>query len=202
MKKLSLLVALVLCITIGGVYSTWFYAESTMSTAKHSFKNVGITDVDTSAQSGRIAVTDTMILKIDDNAGNHKPGWDADVNASNGGMLQIVFTPNSGAGDTTLKYTISVAKNTYGDSNPAPIFKIGDGSSFTAHDDAEDVLTGTFDFTAGTTQAIKEITLADIQNVLKVNDDIVLTTIEDYNAYSTALSKVELVLTVEEVTNP
>lgn len=199
MKRLSLLVALILCVTIGGVYATWFYAEAPMAPATHDFKNLGITDVNTTAQSGKISVTDTLILKIDDNEGNHIPGWDAEVTGATAGNLQIVFTPNSGAGDTTLNYTITIAKNKYTDGSvDKPIFTT---TSITdAHDAAETILTGSFSFSAGETQAIKEISLKDITDVLKVNSDIELTDINEYNAYKTALDGVELVLTVSEPT--
>lgn len=205
MKKLSLLVALILCVTIGGVYATWLYAEAPMDTAAHEFKNLGITDVDTNAKSGKIAVTDTLILKIDDNEGNHKPAWDTDVTAANGGNLQIVFTPNSGAGDTTLNYTITVAKNSYtdDDSTAKPIFVTKDGTTVTAaHAEAKTIMSGSFSFDAGEPQAVKTITFADVIAVLDVNNTIELTDLEEYEAYKTALEGVELTLTVSEAVAP
>lgn len=204
MKKLSLLVALILCVTIGGVYATWLYAEAPMDTATHEFKNLGITDVDTNAKSGKIAVTDTLILKIDDNDGNHKPGWDEDVTDLNGGNLQIVFTPNSGAGDTTLEYTITVAVNSYNDDGTAkPIFVTKDGTTVTAaHADAKTIMSGTFRFDAGQPQKVETITFENIMAVLDVNNTIELTDLEEYEAYETALDSVELTLTVSEVVTP
>ena len=205
MKKLSLLVALILCVTIGGVYATWLYAESPMDTATHEFKNLGITDVDTNAKSGKIAVTDTLILKIDDNEGNHKPGWDTDVTTVNGGNLQIVFTPNSGAGDTTLNYSITVAKNSYtdDDSTAKPIFVTKNGTTITAaHAEAKEIMSGTFSFDAGEPQAVKTITFENIMAVLDVNNTIELTDLVEYEAYRTALDSVELTLTVSEVVTP
>ena len=202
MKKLSLLVALALVISVGGVYATWFYAETTMQTSEHEFKNLGITDVNTLAQTGSIAVTDTLILKIDDNAGDHTPGWDADVAGAEAGKISIVFTPNSGANDTTLKYTVTIANNTYTPEGGVaqPIFTTDTITA--AHTDAKVVLTGTFTYTASNANATHEISLDDIKNVLSVNGTITLPTIDDYTAYSTALSNVDLMLTVEEVTTP
>lgn len=186
MKKLTLLVALILCVTIGGVYATWYYAETQMNDAVHEFKNLGITDVDTRAETGRLEVTDTLILKIDDNAGDHKPAWDDDVNASNAGTIQIVFTPNSGASTTQFKYTISIEGNDY---NGQPIFNVADPAN---------ILTGTFTYTAGDDKAIHNITLGDITPVLQVNGNIVLGTLADYTAYKNALDGVTLKLTIEE----
>lgn len=205
MKKLSLLVALILCVTIGGVYATWLYAETPMDEATHEFKNLGITDVDTNAKSGKIAVTDTLILKIDDNYGNHRPGWDGDVTTDNGGNLQIVFTPNSGAGDTTLNYTITVAKNSYTDDDHTdkPIFVTKDGTTITAaHADAREIMSGTFDFFAGDSQAVKIITYTEVIAKLDVNNTIELTDLVEYEAYRAALEDVKLTLTVSEVVPP
>ena len=202
MKKLSLLVALALVISVGGVYATWFYAETTMKTSEHEFKNLGITDVNTLAQTGTITVTDTLILKIDDNAGNHTPGWDADVNAGNAGKISIVFTPNSGANDTTLKYTVTIANNTYTPEGGSaqPIFTTDTIDA--AHTEAKVVLQGTFDYISPNASVTKEILLADITSELSVNNAFTLPTIDDYNAYSTALDNVVLKLTIEEVTTP
>lgn len=199
MKKLSLLVALILCVTIGGVYATWLYAEAPMDPASHEFKNLGITDVNKSAQSGKIAVTDTLILKIDDNDGNHNPDWDEDVTSTNGGNLQIVFTPNSGAGNTTLNYAITIAKNKYTDNGAdKPIF-LATGIT-DAHDGEETILTGSFNYVAGQAQATETIEFDEFMAALDVNNTIELTDLNEYEAYKTALDGVVLTLTVTEPT--
>ena len=198
MKKLSLLVALVLLVTVGGVYATWNYATLQMTAAEHTFKNLGITDVNTNTQSGKVAVTDTLILKIDDNDATHTPAWDADVSGVGAGKLQIVFTPNSGANDTVLKYEIKIAENSY-DPGTGAVAIFGVSGDKTAHATEKTVLEGTFNYTVGDPNATKEITLSDIQAKLSVNGDFTLPTLDDYNNYKTALGNVQLTLTVSEV---
>ena len=208
MKKLSILIALILCVTVGSVYATWFYAGETMTDATHNFKNLGITDVDTSAQSGRISVTDTLILKIDDNDGSHTPGWDEDVTNLTAGNLLIRFTPNSGASDTTFTCTFTIENNVY---DGKPIFKFTgidtsdlnasqqiSQTEFTYKVNGEGNLYGTDNKVE---YAEKIVTLSDITQRLFVNDEITLPTITEYEAYQTALSKVVLKLTISEKTN-
>ncbi len=198
MKKLSLLIALAMIVTVGGVYATWNYAETAMQDVTHEFKNLGITDVDTKTVSGSIAVTDTLILKIDDE-GNFTPGWDSDVTAANAGNLQMVFTPNPGANDTTFTYTVTIKNNTYtpDGGQAVGIFKVNGDA--TAKADAVTVLTGTFNYTHGQSEICKAvITLDDIKAVLVPNDAITLPTINDYTSYSTALADVELIVTIVE----
>lgn len=161
---------------------------------------MSITDVDTSTQSGKVAVTDTLILKIDDE-GSYTPGWDSDVTASNGGMLQIVFTPNAGAGDTTLNYVLTIANNTYdpdGEGSGAAVAIFTVGGDATAHTDPKVIISGSFEFTAGNASATTEINLAQIQAALGVNGSFTLPTLDDYTAYKTALDNVKLVLTITE----
>jgi len=210
MKKFTVLVALILCVTIGGVYATWFYAETTMSSVDHTFKNLGITDVDTNAQTGKISITDTLILKIDDNAGNHIPGWDEDVTVENGGNILIRFDPNSGASDTSFTCTFTIANNIY---NGQPIFIFDDiDESNLAAVQTISQTTFTYNVSGEGNKTIeggapsdligaaeKTITLKSITDRLTVNDDITLPTIEDYEAYRDALDNVVLKLTIAEV---
>lgn len=200
MKKLSLLVALVLLVTVGGVYATWNYATLQMNEVEHTFKNLGITDVNTNTQTGKVAVTDTLILKIDDNDGSYTPAWDIDVTDAVAGKLLIAFTPNPGADNTTLKYTITIANNTY-TPHTAPVAIFSVNGDKTAHTEAEEVLSGTFTYTAGNASATEEITFADITASLGVNGDFTLPTLDDYNNYKTALQNVKLILTITEVRN-
>lgn len=196
MKKLSLIVAIALIISVGGVYATWNYAETKMDNVEHNFKNLGITDVNTNIKTGSVAVTDTLILKIDDNNATLTPAWDADVTDSNGGNITMVFTPNQGASTTQFRYTVTLANNTY---ESQPIFTTDTITA--AHTTAEEILSDTFTFTAGQASATATITLSDITDVLSVKA-IQLPTITDYNNYRTALNGVQLVLTIEEVTTP
>lgn len=201
MKKFSLFVALALIVTVGGVYATWNYAETPITQVDHNLKGLSITDVNTTTQSGKVAITDTLILKIDDE-GNYTPGWDSDVTTQNGGTLQIRYTPNQGAGNTTLRYTLTIENYSYDPdgegANPAvSIFGIND--DFSVKTGAQTILTKDFNFTAGQAYITEDITLKQITDVLKVNSSITLPTESDYIKYQNAVKGVKLVLTITEV---
>lgn len=66
MKKLSVLAALALCVTVGGVYAAWNYAEQGVSTV-YAVGTVGITGVEGKTSKGTLkAVGNNLAIKVDD----------------------------------------------------------------------------------------------------------------------------------------
>lgn len=93
MKKLSALIALFLCVTIGGVYATWTYAGSDDIVDSFAEAKVTITDATLSGSNGTYEVTSNLVLTIDDTDNNHKAEL---VFASNNAApihLTVKFTP-------------------------------------------------------------------------------------------------------------
>ena len=56
MKKLSVLIALVLCVTIGGVYAAWNYSQGTTASVDVS-REINMAQVVTSGNKGTITAT-------------------------------------------------------------------------------------------------------------------------------------------------
>lgn len=187
MKKLSILVALILCVTIGGVYAAWTYAESAVEAPAPVTTGIAIEEAITTTPKGEISISNTLNLVIDDNAGNHTPGWDADV-ATNGtgGELTITYSPNESSSPTTLEYSITISGNAYGEKQ---IFTL----TGTTIDEGE------IDC-SNTTDTVFTITYDEFIEMLPVNAENVLPTLADYNAYSAALSNVVITVNVAEVT--
>ena len=91
MRKLSLLVALALLITIGGVYATWDYANAD-SQANHQHMSINLATATTTAAEGTILnVLNSMNIMIDDSNDDYK----ADLTIS--GIMGYVFVPSPGA---------------------------------------------------------------------------------------------------------
>ena len=66
MKKLSVLAALALCVTVGGVYAAWNYAEQGVSTV-YAVGTVGITGVEGKTSKGTLKATgNNLAIKVDD----------------------------------------------------------------------------------------------------------------------------------------
>ena len=98
MKKLSLLIALCMLLSIGGVYANWVYAGKAMDNA-HVHMGIKLSG----AQSDQVAEgqfirvgTEAITVWIDDTDGNHE----ADVVCS--GKMQYVFLPGKGADSDIL----------------------------------------------------------------------------------------------------
>ena len=93
MKKLSLLIALCMLLSIGGVYATWSYAGKAMDEVHvHMGIKLAGSQSDQVAEGQFIRVgTDAITVWIDDTDGDHE----ADAVCS--GKMQYVFLPGKGA---------------------------------------------------------------------------------------------------------
>ena len=89
MKKLSVLVALCLCLTVGGVYATWVFTENSDVADQHEHINFGLTDVQYSGSYGEYYLDYTGLnLAIDPvTDGSHQAALKIT------GQITITFTP-------------------------------------------------------------------------------------------------------------
>lgn len=93
MKKLSALIALFLCVTIGGVYATWTYAGTKDITDGFAEAKVTITDAVSSGANGTYTVTSNLVLSIDDDNGDHNAELVFGANDGQTPFIKVVFTP-------------------------------------------------------------------------------------------------------------
>jgi len=116
MKKISILVALALIVTIGGVYATWSYNQSTMNVIEERLV-VNMQDYIGSTASGHIEViANTADIRITDNyIGNTHVGHEAQgdfiAEVETMGRIVVLFTPfdNAANQNPTLQFELSVA---------------------------------------------------------------------------------------------
>lgn len=102
MKKLTVLVALLLCITIGGVYATWIFAGDTIMSQTDPFVNK-MGDVDTSTSAGSYHfVNNTVNLVVEPESAT---SYDAVITWS--GEVTLQFAAN----DTISAEPLSRALN-------------------------------------------------------------------------------------------
>ena len=91
MKKLGLLIAMILCVTIGGVYASWTYTQSTDVADETVNMAMNLTDVKYSGSYGTYTVDASKVsMTIDP-----KPGTQHITALTITGDLVITFTPNS-----------------------------------------------------------------------------------------------------------
>lgn len=107
MKKLSILVALILCVTIGGVYATWLYPGNDIGQVIQPVTNI-MAETDFEGSFGTYhTVSNTLTVKIDQES-------DTSFNAVlvYEGELQITFKPHANISEAqtqaALNATVSV----------------------------------------------------------------------------------------------
>lgn len=96
MKKLSGIIAAAVCVTIGGVYATWTFADNNDIARIQTDITVGLTDIQTSGTAaGTYTFKDNTIAIVVDQkeVGNHT----AVLGIT--GSITVVFTPNINAGE-------------------------------------------------------------------------------------------------------
>ena len=181
MKRLSLLLALALLVTVGGVYATWNYAQGTAA-FRDKYLTAHLTDKVTDTAKGTIDVNiDGLTLTIDDANNDHRG------ELIMAGEIVITFTPAEGA-DTNVD-TDGIALQ----------YQLGTTADYNYQ--------GNPIFTVNTTvQALndgnptKSITIpaSELSSLITLND-MELPTVDAYTAFKTALHSGSIQITVSEV---
>ena len=97
MKKLSLLVALALLITVGGVYATWSYVGSTDIIDAYAESNVTIADAVMEGTYGIYKIDSNLVLTVDQANDNHEAELVFGSNNDQPVYLTVTFTPSVNA---------------------------------------------------------------------------------------------------------
>ena len=103
MKKFTALIALMLCVTIGGVYATWTYAGTDDIADAFAEAKVTITDVELTGANGTYKVESNLVLTIE-------PAVAFDENAETTHKAVLVFGANNNE-DIYLRVTFTPATN-------------------------------------------------------------------------------------------
>lgn len=178
MKKLSLLIALCMLLTIGGVYATWSYVGSTDIIDAFAESKVTIADAVIEGTYGIYKIDSNLVLTVDQANDNHEAELVFGSNNDQPVYLTVTFTPSVNApkaikdnaieselyfGVTTpMQYKID-ADGSYSESGtPVDIFKFtnpGNGKldntfTWTKNDD------GTFTYTLNADALKEQISLS------------------------------------------
>lgn len=194
MKRLGLIIAMALVLTVGGVYANFNYAQGDVDTVNaYPDKTIAGTSVDTAKGTIGIDVSGFTIRVDDKGVLEHGEGNGTLVTGyKNQGTVQVTFTPAKGADATvtdegvTLKLTISFSNNKY---NGTEIFKTIGGYEETGillGKGNKNVDTGVFEYDV------------KLGKYLAVNE-ISLPTKSDYDNFLTAYGNAKITVTVSEV---
>ena len=185
MKKLSILVALILCVTIGGVYAAWSYTSSSMTSVDRTLSH-GLTAAVTDGDVGVFQITQNSVdVAIDQTTtGNYT----AKLVVT--GSVTVTFTPNDGAPAHVIEngipshatiYTKNADTNKY---NDAEIY-VATGT--TVELDWVKDSNGTFTAT---------ISAEDIDSMLNLGADFVLDTHDEYKAFHALEENITITLAI------
>ena len=218
MKKVSILAASLLCVTIGGVYATWTYAKKNVTDAEGDV-SVGLTGVvDSDGTYGSYSVAINVELGIDPKA--DKTDYEAVLNfyeyaagESFGNLIAsddyattaavvITYKPaTSGIPDDVKTYGVAttwqlVSPKAQGD------WKYGESTIFSTIDTEEKTIAvsgnstdwkkesdGSFTYT---------ITVQTLSNMITLNTGIKLDTFDKYTAFKTDLGTKPFTITVTD----
>ena len=208
MRKLSLLIALCMLLTIGGVYAAWTYTNETIPTQIAEYDlfltedqtvgNYGVFEVKTSADFAMTIDPDpnvadnnhpTMLIIAGDITIYFTPDENAPQNiVKNGPATEFFFELtnnnwkfNDGDGEEDIVTLVKDSPNATHSINPT-----GTGEHTWTYDEA----TGKFYYVISNDEVVKHIQLTDF----------VLDTRSDYLAFKSALSNGRIKLTVQDAT--
>jgi hypothetical protein len=179
MKRLSLLVALFTCLTIGGVYATWNYAGTNDIADSFAEAKVTIADAQLTGANGTYSIKSNLVLTVDQKNDDHEAELVFSSNDFHPIHLSVTFTHASNApqvikekgvpselyyGTTVpMQYILDTATGNFKkDATPVDIFKF----SNTADGTLNNVFTwtkesnGTFTYTLNEAQLKEAIQLS------------------------------------------
>ena len=193
MKKLSLLICLILCVTIGGVYATWYYSGADNVADVSEPITINLEDAETVGSHGSYTLTKSVVgetfFRIDPVDDNHTAGITC------ASTIVLTFAPNqhasaeikSGQFDTWIYFTGNLSTLTY---NSQQIFKDIENNS------ADNGIKVTWTV-AEDGKLECDITQYLIQAV-QFENTFHLDTLADYNAFSDAISTASLTVHVTD----
>ncbi len=97
MKKLSVLIAMLLCVTIGGVYAAWTYAGTDDIADAFAEAKVTIADVELLGANGVYTVESNLVLTVDQKNEQHEAELVFGSNNNQPIYLTVKFTPSVNA---------------------------------------------------------------------------------------------------------
>ena len=193
MKKLGLLIAMILCVTIGGVYASWTYTQSTDVADETVNMAMNLTDVKYSGSYGTYTVDASKVsMTIDP-----KPGTQHITALTITGDLVITFTPNSVAPneikesgvDSTFEFGLSNENWVYddgaGEKTLVTLGHAGEGAHDITWVKQSD---GTFTYT---------ITATELAGHIKLNEFNLDTKVK-YDAFNKVLATGQITITVSD----
>lgn len=186
-KRLSLLIALVLCFTIGGVYATWVYTQSDDVADITKAGTINMTDATFEGTYGTYAVdVKGATMEVDP-----KEGTTHTTSLVITGNIVITFTPNVNAPATVKENAVP---STFALALSNPNWKYNDQMILTVDTSAHDIVWGEPDSNGIFTYTIEASVLSGYITFTEFELD----TKAKYDAYAKALATGSIEITVSD----
>lgn len=186
MKKLSMLISLLLCVVIGGVYATWVYTQSDDVADITGAKAITMTEATFTGTNGTYTVdTSGLTMVVDPKEGT------AHVTALKiTGNLVITFTPNVYANDDVKNYGVA---STFAFSLSNSNWTYNDTAIIAVDTEKHDITwvkggDGVFTYTINAAELASYITLTEFT----------LDTKAEYDAYDSVLANGQIVIHISD----
>ncbi len=197
MKKLSLLIALMLLVTVGGVYATWSYAGTNDIADAYAEAKVTITDAELVGANGTYKIESNLVLTIDQANEDHEAELVFDSNNGEAIYLKVTFTPAANAPQsikenavpselyfgttTTMQYSMDADGNYSATGTPTEIFSFTNASDgvFSPNVKWTEQADGTFTYT---------MDQAALEAAIKLSQTFVLDLKSEHDAFREALN--------------
>ena len=197
MKKLSILIALMLCVTITGVYAAWTYAGSNDIADQFVESKVTIAGAELVGANGVYTIESNLVLTVDQANSEHEAKLVFGSNNSDPIYLKVTFKPATNA-PQDIKLNAVPTEIYYGVTTPMQYMMDAQGN-YSATGTAKDVFTfsnpsddklnnlitwnketdGTFTYT---------MDQDDLETAIKLSQTFVLDTKAEHDAFREALA--------------
>ncbi|MBQ9783143.1 MAG: hypothetical protein IJW44_01330 [Clostridia bacterium] len=225
MKKLSILIALILVVTIGGVYATWHYNETSVNEVSWDLTPNLQSYIGSSTAEGNLKVMPSpmpTIMVVDnlDAEGNpvgEQEGGDHVAELAFNGYMVVTFAPfdsNTSPTALDLTYNLSVKNASFTDTTEEnavakEIFTVDTGaknlpaSGAIKLEDADDITNAQSTYGVTFTEAdlgkwYYVLTAEMLDEVVDLNGEFKLETLTDYHAFQEALKSVTFTIEVNK----
>ncbi len=175
MKKLSILVALILCVTVGGVYATWLYPGNDIGQVIQPVTNV-MAETDFEGSFGSYhTVSNSLTVKIDQES-------DTSFNAVlvYEGELKITFTPHANISDAQTAAALNATVSVTGSDLSAAVY---DTKEIWALDESKTIQLTEADWTLDGGVYTCIIKCDELDEIITLANTFSLPTLDDYNAF-------------------
>ena len=184
MKKLSVIIALAVCLTIGGVYAAWSYSQGT-TTAVEITREINMAQVNTDSNKGSISVTPHDVAFLVDDGGSYH------TVLTGTGYFDITFTPApQGADAETVANGIKMIATV--------TVKSANNLTYNGVVPITQKASNKIDLTPSGSSKTAPLNISDVLNTLELCD-VVLATKAENDAFHTVLNDYTIVIVISEV---